>query len=148
MRGFVSPVAPQPFPRFHHEGPVLPQVGEGPPPRLQGRASPRQGLRDLQVQPAFQGAPALIAAPGHRPGPALQDRRGRSDAALFVAWLLPVNPLPAIRCRKARPAPLSAPGHSGRGPNLLKPAGATRPDRPTEPSTMRLIPSLALSVLL
>ena len=43
--------------------------GEGPSPRLQGRSSPRQGLRDLQVQPAFQGAPALtqrtsIPAPG------------------------------------------------------------------------------------
>src|SRR3546814_13406852 len=31
-----------------HEGPVLPEIGEGPSPRLQGRASPWQGLRDLQ----------------------------------------------------------------------------------------------------
>src|SRR6202008_3291343 len=38
-----------------HEGPVLPEVGEGPSPRLQGRSPPWQGLRDLQVEPAFQG---------------------------------------------------------------------------------------------
>src|SRR3546814_10184263 len=39
-----------------HEGPVLPEIGEGPSPRLQGRASQWQGLRDLQEQPALQGA--------------------------------------------------------------------------------------------
>src|SRR5690606_41992055 len=42
-----------------HEGPVLPEVGEEPSPRLQSRSPSRQGLRDLQVEPAFQGAPAL-----------------------------------------------------------------------------------------
>src|SRR3546814_2917395 len=46
-----------------HEGPVLPEIGEGPSPRLQGRASPWQGLRDLQEQPALQGAPALRHLP-------------------------------------------------------------------------------------
>src|SRR4249919_876415 len=44
-----------------HESPVVPQVGEDPPSRLQGRPPSRQGLRDLQVQPAFQGPPALSA---------------------------------------------------------------------------------------
>src|SRR5690606_27223324 len=67
-----SPVALHPFSEVCHEGPVLPEVGEGPSPRLQGRSSPWQGLRDLQVEPAFQGAPALNAPPasgtpgGHR----------------------------------------------------------------------------------
>src|SRR5690606_27297133 len=51
------------LPRFCHEGPVLPEVGEGPSPRLQGGPPSWQGLRDLQVQPAFQGAPALRNKP-------------------------------------------------------------------------------------
>src|SRR5690606_28234126 len=42
-----------------HESPVLPEVGQVPPPRLQGRAPSRQDLRDLQVEPALQGSPAL-----------------------------------------------------------------------------------------
>src|SRR5690606_3315737 len=74
-----------PFPaEVRHEGPVLPEVGEGPSPRLQGGPPSWQGLRDLQVQPPFQGAPAL--KPGHGPAPSAgsRDRRhgkGRSDAA-------------------------------------------------------------------
>src|SRR3546814_17319369 len=46
-----------------HEGPVLPEIGEGPSPRLQGRASPWQGLRDLHEQPALNAAPALRHLP-------------------------------------------------------------------------------------
>src|SRR5690606_41447938 len=49
-----------------HEGPVLPEVGEDPSSRLQGRSSSRLGLRALQVDPAFQGAPAP-SAPRLRP---------------------------------------------------------------------------------
>src|SRR4249919_3338342 len=45
-----------------HESPVVPQVGEDPPSRLQGRPPSRQGLRDLQIQPAFQGSAALSAS--------------------------------------------------------------------------------------
>src|SRR5690606_16518783 len=110
MRGFISPVAPNRSPRFHHEGPVLPEVGEGPPPRLQGRPSPWQGLRDLQVQPALQGAPALSAAPAG-PSGGQRDRgiRGRSNAALFLsdAGLVPVSP----GVGPTRPGrPRSAPG--------------------------------------
>ena len=44
-----------------HEGSVLPEVGEDPSPRLQGGPPSWQGFRDLQVQPTFQGAPALSA---------------------------------------------------------------------------------------
>ena len=51
------------LPRLCYEGVVLPEVGEDPSPRLQGRSPPWQGLRDLQVQPAFQGTPALSFAP-------------------------------------------------------------------------------------
>src|SRR3546814_6563853 len=64
-----------------HEGPVLPEIGEGPSPRLQGRASPWQGLRDLQEQPALQGAPALRHLPA-LPGSAwvLQVKGRRTEA--------------------------------------------------------------------
>src|SRR5690606_26348612 len=80
-----QPIVPfQHLPRFRHEGPVLPEVGEGPSPRLQGGPPSWQGLRDLQVQPPFQGAPAL--KPGHGPAPSAGSReprhgKGRSDAA-------------------------------------------------------------------
>jgi len=51
----------RPNPESHSdESPVLPEVGQEPPPRLQGRAPPWQGVRDLQVEPALQGTPALI----------------------------------------------------------------------------------------
>jgi hypothetical protein len=46
-----------------HESAVVPQVRKEASPRLQGRASPRQGIRDLQEQPALQGAPALSGTP-------------------------------------------------------------------------------------
>src|SRR2546427_78034 len=60
-----------------HESPVLPEVGEGPSPRLQGRPSSRQDLRHLQVEPAFQGASALSpTALAAAAGPT----RGRPDA--------------------------------------------------------------------
>src|SRR5690606_19780407 len=63
----------QPLPRFHHEGPVLPEVGEESSPRLQGGPPPRQDLRDLQDQPALQGPPALSFRAG-RPGKAAETR--------------------------------------------------------------------------
>jgi hypothetical protein len=64
-RRLTLPIHIQPrYRRGFHEGLVLPEVGEGPSPRLQGRPPPWQGLRDLQVESAFQGAPALI--PGSR----------------------------------------------------------------------------------
>src|SRR3546814_4710949 len=72
----------QPLPRFHHEGPVLPEAGKEPSPRLQVGPRPRQDLRDLQDQPAFQGAPALrrfVVEPSHARLP----RKGRSDAAFL-----------------------------------------------------------------
>src|SRR5690606_26284440 len=54
-----------------HEGPVLAQVRQDPAPRLQGRAPPRQGVRDLQEQPEAEGAPALSR------GTASRSPRGR-----------------------------------------------------------------------
>src|SRR5690606_29925003 len=69
-----------PISEARHEGPVLPEVGEGPSPRLQGRSSPWQGLRDLQVQPAFQGAPALSDAVRPRAAPSWLPVRGRRNA--------------------------------------------------------------------
>jgi len=42
-----------------HESTVLAEIRQGASSRLQDRASSRQGLRDLQEQPAFQGAAAL-----------------------------------------------------------------------------------------
>src|SRR4051812_38180284 len=77
-----------------HEGPVLPEVGEDPPPRLQGGPPPWQGLRDLQVESAFQSAPALKHQ-ARRPEteacpklPALtsswRNPKGRSDAAFLL----------------------------------------------------------------
>src|SRR5690606_27621337 len=70
----------------------LPEVGEGPSPRLQGRSSPWQGLRDLQVEPAFQGAPALIARSAARhPGATDPEpqREGPQRCGLFacLAWI-------------------------------------------------------------
>jgi hypothetical protein len=47
------------FPEVRHESPFLPEVGKDPSSRLQGGPPPWQGLRDLQVEPAFQSAPAL-----------------------------------------------------------------------------------------
>src|SRR6476469_8848420 len=73
-------VLSQPFPaEVCHEGPVLPEVGEDPSPRLQGGSPSWQGFRDLQVQPAFQGPPALN--PGRHTG----DGKGRSNAAFFMS---------------------------------------------------------------
>src|SRR4249919_3724799 len=58
MRGFAfSPLIS--VAEVCHEGVVLPEVCEDPSPRLQGGPPPWQGLRDLQVEPAFQSAPAL-----------------------------------------------------------------------------------------
>src|SRR5690348_5505543 len=92
--------------RGFHEGPVLPEVGEDPPPRLQGGPPPWQGLRDLQVQPAFQGAPALSRVPG-RPDGRLREAKGRGNAAFPFCdarltrggrpWVGPTIPLPAGR---------------------------------------------------
>src|SRR5690606_8262542 len=74
-----QPIVPfQHLPRFRHEGPVLPEVGEGPSPRLQGGPPSWQGLRDLQVQPALQGPPAL------RLRAAQASRGGRRKAAFAV----------------------------------------------------------------
>ena len=62
-----------------YESAVVPQVRKEAPSRLQGRASSRQGFRDLQEQPAFQGAPAL------RAGNLLSGCRSRAaQAALFL----------------------------------------------------------------
>src|SRR5690606_32309377 len=66
----------QPLPRFHHEGPVLPEVGEESSPRLQGGPPLRQDLRDLQDQPALQGPPALSSRRA--------SEKGRGNAAFFV----------------------------------------------------------------
>src|SRR5688572_9004354 len=66
-----------------HEGPVLPEVGEGPSPRLQGRSPPWQGLRDLQVEPAFQGSSALISISASSGVPC--DTEGRRTAAFRVS---------------------------------------------------------------
>src|SRR4249919_3844847 len=88
MRGCSNPtgsvlqilVLSQPFPaEVCHEGPVLPEVGEDPSPRLQGGSPSWQGFRDLQVQPAFQGPPAL------NPGRRTRDGKGRSNAAFFMS---------------------------------------------------------------
>ena len=61
-----------------HESAVVPQVRKEAPSRLQGRASSRQGIRDLQEQSAFQGAPALSGTPLSD-----FDEKGRS-VAFFV----------------------------------------------------------------
>src|SRR5690348_16005850 len=56
-------MASAPWPHFNRgvcrEGAFVPEVRETAASRLQGRAPSRQGVRDLQVEPAFQGAPAL-----------------------------------------------------------------------------------------
>jgi hypothetical protein len=62
VRHLLAPITPKFLPRFCHEGFVLLEVGEDPSPRLQGGSPSWQGLRDLQVQPAFQGASALSEA--------------------------------------------------------------------------------------
>lgn len=62
--------------RRFHESAFFPQVRQEAPSRLQGRASSRQGFRDLQEQPALQGAPALSCRR------VLQKRA--AHAALFV----------------------------------------------------------------
>src|SRR5690606_3917069 len=82
-----------------HEGPVLPEVGEDPSPRLQGRSSSRQGLRDLQVEPAFQGAPALSAPHSGTRGPR-PVTESRPRAAFFV-----LRPAPAPRRTSLRTIP-------------------------------------------
>src|SRR5690606_23794033 len=75
-----------------HEGPVLPEVGEEPSPRLQSRSPSRQGLRDLQVEPAFQGAPAL----NH--GRVLRFAR-KPPPGGFLLCGTPLSASPACRCR-------------------------------------------------
>src|SRR3546814_17130931 len=52
-----------------------------PSPRLQGRASPWQGLRDLQEQPALQGAPALRHLPALPGSACVLHVKGRRNAA-------------------------------------------------------------------
>jgi hypothetical protein len=70
-----------------HESTVFPQVGQIASSRLQDRAPPRQGLRDLQKQSTLQGPPALnLAAP--------QAIKGRQRAAFLLSatGTLPVGP--------------------------------------------------------
>src|SRR5690606_41740718 len=73
---------PFPYPTLFRS-PVLPEVGEGPSPRLQGGPPSWQGLRDLQVQPPLQGAPALKPrARERRPAPRPVNRVTRKAAAM------------------------------------------------------------------
>jgi hypothetical protein len=65
--GFSFPANPLQSPTLHrlttigvcHESSVLTQIRQAAAPRLQGRASPWQSVRDLQEQPQIQGAPTL-----------------------------------------------------------------------------------------
>jgi hypothetical protein len=57
------------------EGAFFPQDRENAAPRLQGRAPARQGVRDLQIEPAFQG-------------PATLRRDGAHEKAAPAAFLL------------------------------------------------------------
>jgi hypothetical protein len=75
--------------RRRRESPVFSQVRQDPPPRLQGGASPWQGLRDLQEQPALQGASALsqglsvVNDKGRESGPFLLGPRRESGPFLL-----------------------------------------------------------------
>jgi hypothetical protein len=71
-----------------HEGAVLPEVGEGPSPRLQGGPPSWQGFRDLQVESAFQGAPALKKQRAQG-APALKKQRAQGAPALKNSVLKP-----------------------------------------------------------
>ena len=67
-----------------HESIVFAEIRQGASSRLQDRASPRQGLRDLQEQPAFQGASTLSGN--------LTDRTiGAAQAASIVSRLVVVD---------------------------------------------------------
>src|SRR3546814_12763349 len=133
-----------------HEGPVLPEIGEGPSPRLQGRASPWQGLRDLQEQPALQGAPALRHLPALPGSACVLQVKGRRNAAF--CRLTPGVPASASVSRPDVPPrpragfgiraawPESAP--PGVPPCPVSAAVRTRPGRtPCKPTALHL-PSL------
>jgi hypothetical protein len=62
-----------------HESTVLAEVRQAASSRLQSRTAPRQGVRDLQEQPALQGTPALIPVPPAAAGSSSADPVNNSD---------------------------------------------------------------------
>src|SRR3546814_16174521 len=102
MAGLLVPIVLE----VCHEGPVLPEIGEGPSQRLQGRASPWHGLRDLQEQPALQGAPALRHHPALPGSACALHVKGRSNAAFcrLTPWV-PVSP--SVSCPSVPHTPLA-----------------------------------------